>query len=301
MSEGAGYKLLVINLNMLKPEAQDKEVDLEKLLAKPLGEYRIVRYEVDHGYLWVHFYDNPGTMPKIREYVDVEIPRLKEAGFVGAAHCDQCGEAMGAETGQLFVLNHCPLLVHPRCEDALKAQEESAQKELKTEAFEKRSSLLAPVGALLGGLVGCIPWIVLYALGYVASLSAVLIALGANLGHKLFGGKEGKGRFVLVILLTLLLVPVANFGGAVAQLGYGIHTGELQQEWGIAKEELTVADTLQIVEVVLSDPQGASEFISTFLKDLAVAYLFAALGLWTVWRKLRTENVSPKVKLTRVG
>ncbi len=300
MSEGVGYKLLVVNLCMLKPGAEREEVDIHGLLQQPAAFYRIEKYEVNGPYLMAQFHDNPGTMGKLREYVDVELPRLREAGFAGAAHCGQCGEALGDQAGQLFVLNHCPLLVHPRCADGLQALEESHRQEQRKAAPEKRSSLLAPVGALLGGVVGSIPWIILYVLGYMASMAAVLIALGAGLGHRLLGGKEGRGRLALVIILTLLLVPAANFAGAVAQLGYGIHTGELQQEWGVPKEAVTVADTLTIVKAVLSDPEGLSGFLRISFQDLGVAYFFAALGLLHVWRKLHQENVPKKLKLTRV-
>lgn len=301
MSEGAGYKRLVINLCRLNPDAQSAEVDVDQLLSQPAKYYRITKYQVNQKCLSVEFHDNLGTMGKIREYVDTEIPRLKDAGFVGAAYCGQCGEPIGEQSCELFVLNQNPLLVHAGCADALRAEEENYQREQKEALTEKRSSPLAPLGALIGGLVGCIPWVILYTFGYVASIAAVLIALGANLGHKLFGGTEGKARLILVIVLTLLLVPVANFAGTVGQLAYGIHTGELQKEWGVPKNSVTVEDALSIVQLTLSDGDAAAEFIGASLKDLGVAYLFAALGLWSVWKKLRVENVPQKNRLTRVA
>lgn len=301
MSEGAGYKRLVINLCRLSPDAQSAEVDVGKLLSRPAKYYRIAKYQVNQKCLLVEFHDSFGTMGKIREYVDTEIPRLKDAGFVGAAYCDQCGEPIGEQNSELFVLNQNPILVHAGCADALRAEEESYQREQKEAPAEKRPSPLAPLGALIGGLVGCIPWVILYTFWDGDPMMALVIAHGANLGHKLFGGKEGKGRLILVIVLTLLLVPVATFSGTVAQLAYGIHTGELQKEWGVPKSAVTVEDALSIVQSTLSDGDAAAEFFSSSLKDLGVAYLFAALGLWSVWKKLRVENVPAKTRLTRVA
>ncbi|HML46694.1 MAG TPA: hypothetical protein PKE04_08095 [Clostridia bacterium] len=301
MSEGMGYKQLTINLCMLKPDAPDAEPDLAQLLTQPAQHYRITEYEADGPYLTVQFFDNPGTMRKIREYVNVEMPRLRQAGFAGADCCFQCNAPIGEEDSTLYAYNGIPLRLHARCVDDMKAVFESETREQEDAAMWQSSNPLAFVGALLGGLVGCIPWVVIYVFGYMASLAAALIALGANYGHRLFGGREGKGRFALVVALTLLLTPVTNALGVAAQFGYGIHTGELQEAWEIPKDSLSLEDTLPLFFEMIKDPEVGPEFMSSFIRELGTAYLFAALGLWMVWKKLRKENARGKRRLAKVA
>ena len=121
MWEGMGYKAMAINLGRLEGGKGNEEVDLLDLLSKPMKSYRIVEYHADGPVLTIHFYDNPGTMKRIRNYIKTELPVLKARGFAGAARCGQCGEPMGAEEPLMLMLGEHPIAVHARCADQAEA------------------------------------------------------------------------------------------------------------------------------------------------------------------------------------
>ena len=304
--EGVGYKAVTLGLGSYDKEGV-KPPDPETLLTKPRTGYRIIQYATNGPVLAVVFYDTIGTMKRIRAYLEAELPALRNGGFTGAAKCAKCGEAMGDETPALLMLGENPIAVHERCayeaqSNILQSLDEKEREERIAETELRHSTPLAPVGAVLGGIVGSLPWILLTVWGYVASIAAVLIALCASYGYKLFGGRPGKKKLVLVIVLTILLVPVAHVAGTICQFAYQIHTGEIQTAWGIPQDALVPSDAPGIFLEIFADPEGRAELMGSFAKDFAMAYLFTALGLWAVWRKLASENLKPKrAKLSRIA
>lgn len=62
------------------------------------------------------------------------------------------------------------------------------------------------LGALLGGLIASIPWIVLDFIGYVWALLTIPIALGVEKGYMMAGGTRDSKTPVIVTVLTLLIV-----------------------------------------------------------------------------------------------
>jgi len=296
--EGMGYKAMTLNLGSFAKDGGEKP-DAAQLITRPQGEYRIIRYEVKGNILVAIFYDNPGTMKRIRSYVETELPALRAAGFSGAARCGLCDEPMGDEAPSLMMLGDGAIAVHPRCVDEAEARldqmvSEANQGARAAEMEAPRSSPLAPFGALLGGLIGAVPWVILSTFGYVWSFAAMLIALGANFGHKLLGGRPGKKRMVLVIALTILLVPVAQVAGIVGQMAYEIHTGALQESWEIPRDSIVASDAPGILLEIFNDSEGRAELLDMFLRGLGQAYLFTALGLFGVWRMLSRENLPPR-------
>ncbi len=304
--EGAGFKAMVLNLGDIREENAGQPVSPATLLTKPEKEYRIQQYASSGPFLRVTFFDNPGTMKRIQSYISTELPVLRLHGFTGAERCSQCHEPMNGEQPLLYTMGDvCPMSVHSACAGALEASHSQAEQEdraLMPSAEKPRSSPLAPLGALLGGIVGCVPWVLIGLLGFIAAYAAMLIGLGANFGHKLFGGQPGKARMALVIIITLLLVPVAQMAGEAASLAKDIVTGDLQKSWDMERDELTVEDTLPILRSILQHPEGRAEFMKVFMKNLMMGYLFAGLGVWSLWRRLSSENLPQKMPaLQRVG
>ena len=70
----------------------------------------------------------------------------------------------------------------------------------------KNNNFWGFIGAILGGLVASIPWILVYAYGNIMiSALAIFIAVGVFYGYKLFGGKITKSLPITLIVISILV------------------------------------------------------------------------------------------------
>ena len=67
------------------------------------------------------------------------------------------------------------------------------------------------IGAIIGGLIATIPWILAYVYGgMMLSILATLIAAGEFYGYKLLKGRVNKVLPVILMILALVIVTVAT-------------------------------------------------------------------------------------------
>ena len=130
--------------------------------------------------------------------------------------------------------------------------------------------LLGILGAILGGLVASIPWIIMYVyLEILWSFMALIIAYGAFIGYKTFKGKMdikvpyivGIVSILVVIFVTLYVIPCLL----------------------IMKEGIT--PTSEVISFLYSD----AEFKSAIIQDLIFALLFTVLGISGVFKTLKAQ------------
>ena len=81
----------------------------------------------------------------------------------------------------------------------------------------KESYILGTIGAILGGLVGILPWIIRYIFAKqnfiittISTIFAAFIPMGAYLGYKVFRGKIGKPCRVIITIVSLLIIILAT-------------------------------------------------------------------------------------------
>lgn len=141
-----------------------------------------------------------------------------------------------------------------------------------------KKRVLSYVGALLGGFLFTIPWILVYIYGEMLfSILATFIAYGALLGYKKFGGeinKDTKGVIISVSLIvititTLIIIPLC----LLYNEGYIVSFKNLKLIYSI------------------------SEFKIIILRDLIVSIVFTIIGISGVISKLKSqvdEDVSNK-------
>lgn len=150
---------------------------------------------------------------------------------------------------------------------------------VKTAPGEKRENILAgTVGALLGGLLGggCI--ILLDQMGYVASLSGLILAICALKGYELLGGRLSKIGVIVSIVMMILIPFVANqVSTAISFMGYARESGDV----------ISFARAFAAVPALIS-PEGYDTGLyyytmesSSYYGGLAMIYLFAALGAFS--------------------
>lgn len=135
---------------------------------------------------------------------------------------------------------------------------------------ENNNYVLGVLGAVLGGLIASIPWIIMYVyLEMLWSFMAFIIGYGAFLGYKAFKGKMdikvpyivGIVSILVVVFVTLYVIPCLL----------------------IVKEGIT--PTSEVISFLYSD----SEFKSAIIQDLIFALLFTVLGVSGIFKTLKTQ------------
>lgn len=138
-------------------------------------------------------------------------------------------------------------------------------------AAEKRENVVTGiVGALIGAVIGALCIILLSQLGYIASVSGLVLAVCTLKGYELLGGKlSGKG-IVMCMLLMLITPYIADrIDWAIVIIG----------EW--ADYGVTFGEAFAAVPELLAD--GSIE-MGTYIKTLLMIYGFALLGAFSTLR-----------------
>lgn len=79
------------------------------------------------------------------------------------------------------------------------------------ETKAKGSYLAGIAGAIIGGIIGAIPWILVYIYGnMILSLLAILIAAGEFYGYKLLKGKMTKLTPAIIMIIAIIIVSAAT-------------------------------------------------------------------------------------------
>ncbi|HWS28693.1 MAG TPA: hypothetical protein VN512_01130 [Clostridia bacterium] len=148
------------------------------------------------------------------------------------------------------------------------------------------SVLLGIIGSILGGFVGCIPWILIALAGYVASLGGMLISFLAYYGYKLFRGKTD--RISTVITVNVLTVIVMTF---IATL-----LGECTIFYRDAVKdgyEVVIPALLNFAFSLPFDAELAAE--SGIWTSLAMSYMYAGIGAAFVLTSVAKKHKQAKV------
>ena len=118
------------------------------------------------------------------------------------------------------------------------------------------------VGALIGAALGAAAIILLSQLGFVASISGLILAVCTMKGYELLGGRLSTRGIIISILLILVTPYIAD-----------------RIDWAIVivrdVPEVTFAEAFTAVPVLLEE--GAIE-MGDYVKNLLMIYGFAALG-----------------------
>ena len=126
------------------------------------------------------------------------------------------------------------------------------------------------IGAIIGGAIGAVPWIIAYIYGnMMIALLAILIAGGAYYGYKICKGKITKKvtiiitiiSIIIVALVTLLIIPVIL-----------IHTEGMNTN-------------MATIQYLYQD----EEFTSGIIRDTLIAIIFTAVGVAVVNSSIKKD------------
>ena len=134
--------------------------------------------------------------------------------------------------------------------------------------------ILGIVGALIGALLGGASIVLLSQMGYVASISGVILAFCTLKGYELLAKGLSKKGIVICIVLMVLAPFIADW------ICWALVLMEAWADYGV-----TFAEAFVTIPALLEDGTIAME---DYLMDLGMLYLFVVLGgFYTVRNALR--------------
>ena len=143
-----------------------------------------------------------------------------------------------------------------------------------------KKNVLAMIGAMLGGLIATLPWVLVYVYGNMMfSILAIFVAMGALFGYQLFKGEINKNLPIKIVVVSLLSITIATLVIIPCLL--------------LAHEGAAVA--INNFKYLYSD----SDFIGGIITDYIVSVLFTLLGISGVVKSIKNQvaNNNGKIKI----
>ncbi len=135
---------------------------------------------------------------------------------------------------------------------------------------ENKSYITGIIGALIGGLVGTIPWVLMYVYAnMIWSLLALIVGICSLKGYELFKGKVDNKLPIIIAITTFISITIATLVIIPNLL--------------ILKEFHVI--TLANFKLFYS----TQEFRSAILGDYALSLLFAILGMIGIIRSIKNQ------------
>lgn len=126
------------------------------------------------------------------------------------------------------------------------------------------------IGAIIGGAIATIPWVLAYVYGNVMlSLLAVLIGAGEFYGYKIFRGKIDKKLPIIIMVLAIIIVTIVTLLIIPALL--------------LQKENMTVSFNS------VKNLYTYNNFASAILRDYIISVLFTIIGAGVIAGNVRKQ------------
>lgn len=137
----------------------------------------------------------------------------------------------------------------------------------------KNNYLSGIIGALIGGVLCSLPWVLIYIYGgWILSILAALVAFGAFKGYKLFGGNLTKNTWLIIAISSVIAMTVATFViipfWLIAKEGYGFSVFHFKFLY------------------------TSGEFVAAIITDYIISLLFTILGISGVVANIKKEGYS---------
>ena len=275
LSEGAGFKRIHISTTF--PQTAWKEAFYTAVNSVDCKHsFRVTSWDIGTHGITVIFQDTVGTMDKIHAFIQWFYPLLTQYGAANASVCSRCGQQ--TMDGNLYLIGDAVHYMHDSCagqviasvdaDDSLRRQEGSG------------SYFTGFLGALGGALLGAVAWAVIYMAGYVASVVGLLMGWLSEKGYTLLKGKRSKPKIAILIVCVIIGVLAGNYAGLIL----GVH----QELDGL----LTLSQTAEeVTDLLINNSETQGEFIG----DVAIGLLFAALGVYYIFKKATQEVSNTRV------
>ena len=130
---------------------------------------------------------------------------------------------------------------------------------------EMTNPVLGFVGAVIGSLPGCVLWLILGRVGFIAGIAGFAIMMGAMFLYRKFGGGLEKGGMIICAVVTVIMIFATNCAD------YAISVYKLFTDAGYV---VSAGDVVMMLPSIITD----SEIIGGFILNLLIGYGLTALS-----------------------
>jgi hypothetical protein len=161
--------------------------------------------------------------------------------------------------------------------------------DMKKEREETGSYLRGTAGAVLGGIVGIIPWVILGFINYIAAASGLIMAFLSYKGYTLFKGKRGRGMLPIIIAVLLVFTYVA------------VTINQTITDYRYLSDEGLKVSALDLFGLELGAPFDPTLPDTGYLwAQLGLGWFFAALGSFFYLKSVRREGRGNDLEVKRI-
>lgn len=175
-------------------------------------------------------------------------------------------------------------VVLPLCDECFEGVRNRISQNQQAHESTANNYLAGTIGAVVGGLLGSVLWVIIGMLGYVASIAGFAISFASAKGYTLLKGKITRAALWIIGLSSLFALIIAQF------VTYGLAfyrtagTFTLPEALGI---------TLRLLFI-------SSELGGEFLKNTLIGLVFAGLGAIGTFKNLVDVAAKPAGSIERV-
>jgi uncharacterized membrane protein len=211
---------------------------------------------------------NSSLSKSLPTVIDKVFGCLLENGALAHSCCPICGMEMSEEERKKAEIEGITVSMHSNCIVERNSEIQVAEKSFNS---APNNYLKGFLGAVIGGLLGVGLTVILFNLGYVSAITAVVsVALGAYL-YKRFGGKPNGTMIVIVSATTLISLLGTVFGlYMLAAYGLSLEAGDTYGMW-------------ESFSIYMKD----EAFAASFRSDMLMVLLFTGIGLFWMVGSLR--------------
>ncbi len=216
------------------------------------------------------------------------------------AFCDKSDE-LGYTVQEGRVMEACPAC-HKKLEGILT--------DLKKEREQTGSYFSGAAGAVLGGIIGIIPWVLIGLIGYIASISGMIMAFLTYKFYQLFKGKRGRAMVLIVILVLIVFtytgVVISDSVSIITEINKeGIHIDNVKFITDMAAAPFSPG-----IEIVYTAPVATTAYITgqdwadmtgDLWRDIALGFLFAGIGSFVFLRRIGRESAGKDIEVKRLN
>lgn len=159
------------------------------------------------------------------------------------------------------------------CNDCASKIQNQCEEERISQANKKSNVITGIVGALIGSLIGVLAWVIIYNLGYIASLAGLITVVCAMKGYEKLGKHLDTKGVIISVIISVLMIYLAN------QTAWAI---EIVNVFNQAGQQISFFDAYRNLFDILKEIEmlsGDNNIISAFYGDLVMGYVLSAIAI----------------------
>lgn len=274
LMDGMGYKRIFIGICLSKDDPRWNQI--LGFIETNRKENRIKGYAIHPSHIDIKLENVTGTNKHLEEFLDKAVKMLEEAGIPGNTVCWYCRNQFMEERPNKVQLDEAIIPMHSACVERFRDDVDYASREFNK---EQKNYIQGFFGALIGGLVGTIPWIIVYLLGYFVGYLGLIIGFAAKKGYEILGGRPGKAKPWIVVIIVIFSVLVGQF------IAENIHLYLYLKDEGYDGIPI-----LRLPGFVIELLKYEKEYQKAVFTNVGIGLVFAFLGIFNLFRELKKEG-----------